>query len=143
MLAIFKNIKFLIGAGVLVVVLAAGGGLYFHGKKVESLENSVDAYESQIEKLEGDIRSRDIAREIIKDINDQYLQDYKEREIKYQNSISNLRTLYEQDQDARDYYNQRIPDSVRKQRLDARCEFLPYLCREVGGNEDSLQEPGN
>ena len=137
MLAIFKNIKLLVGVGVVLLVLATGFGVYYHGKNVEALSNEVSSLEAKNESLEADLESHRIASEIIREESEKYQREQKQRLNNYKELVSELQELKENDKDSRDYLNNSIPNGVRTVRERARCISLPYLCGEAGRDEDS------
>ena len=127
---ILKNLKLIIIVMVLSTLMTLGVGLYFHGKKVQSLVSENQLLKTQIEQ---EVKVREILNEVT-------LENMKEKdEINkgLMDALEELRDAEKQDKDVSDYYDQSYPERLRTIRERARCVSMPYLCDSDGGKQNS------
>ena len=137
MLSIFKNIKFLAGLGLVLILVTGGYSLYFHGKQVERLRGKIEVLEQSNNSLQAELKSSRIVTEILNEETLRYSLERKQLEKAYKDSLNDLKELKDKDEVSNDYLNDLIPERVRSLRERARCISMPYLCGEASGNHDN------
>lgn len=121
-----KNIK-VIGIALLIGgAISAGAGLYYHGKKVESLE-------SKIEFLEAQTQVEQAVKEIVDDAAEENIEQRREISQAESDAIQAIQEAKKEDEEVNNYLNTPIPDRVLTIRKRARCVSLPYTCESSSG----------
>ena len=129
---LFKNFKVISIALAIGAAVSFGTGLYFHGKKVQSLQ-------SQIELLESQAESERIVREIVDDASVRNQEQRNNIEQASSDAREEIREAKDEDQSVREYLSTDIPERVQLARERARCVSLPYTCKSDATEQDSSE----
>ena len=126
---LFKNFKVISIAIAIGAAVSFGIGLYFHGKKVQSLQTEIELLRSQAE-------TEAIVREIVDDASEQNVE--RRRDISQANTDANkeIQEAKKSDEEVADYLDDDIPERVQLARERARCVSLPYTCKSDSGEQD-------
>lgn len=123
---ILKNIK-VIGTALLIGgAISFGAGLYYHGKKVQSLQNEIELLRSQAE-------TETIVRNIVDDAAVNNQEQRNEIEQASSDAQREIREAKDEDESVREYLSTDIPERVQLARERARCISLPYTCPPDAG----------
>ena len=123
---IFKNFKVISIALAVGAAISFGAGLYFHGKKVQSLQSEIKLLRSQAE-------SERIVREIVDDAAVQNQEQRNKIEQASSDAQKEIREAKDEDESVREYLSTDIPERVQLARERARCVSLPYTCESDAG----------
>lgn len=127
---LLKNLKLVLITLGVSALLTSGAWLYFHGKKVASMQVTIEHLESQVETEKN-------VRDILNEVTLENL-EIKNSIIKAQrDALEEIKDAKETDPVVRDYYDQPYPERLRSIRERARCLSMPYLCDTDGGKQDS------
>lgn len=129
---LFKNFKVISIALAIGAAVSFGTGLYFHGKKVQSLQ-------SQIELLESQAESERIVREIVDDAAVRNQEQRNDIEQASSDAQKELREAKDEDESVREYLATDIPERVQLARERARCVSLPYTCKSNAAEQDTSE----
>jgi len=129
---VLKNIK-VIGTALLIgAAISFGAGLYYHGKKVQSLETQIELLESQAE-------TERVVREIVDDAAVKNQEQREDIEQASSDAQRDIREAKDEDENVREYLSTDIPERVQSVRERARCISLPYTCESSSGESDSSE----
>lgn len=118
---LFKNFKTIFIALAIGGAISFGIGLYYHGKKVQSLQ-------SEIELLRSQAQTEQIVRTIVDDASVKNQEQRNEIEQASNDAQREMREAKNEDEDVREYLSTDIPERVQLARERARCVSLPYTC---------------
>lgn len=116
-----KNFKVIVIAVTVGAAISFGVGLYYHGKKVQSLETQIELLRSQAE-------TERVVREIVDDAAVRNQEQREQIEKALSNAQKDIREAKNEDEVVREYLSTDIPERVQSVRERARCLSLPYTC---------------
>ena len=123
---ILKNFKTISIALAVGAAISFGTGLYFHGKKVQALQSTIELLQSEAE-----------AERIVRGIVDDAAVNNQEQRNNIEQASSDaqreIREAKDEDQSVREYLSTDIPERVQLARERARCVSLPYTCESDAG----------
>lgn len=125
-----KNFKVIVIAVTVGAAISFGIGLYYHGKKVQSLE-------AQIELLRSQAEAERVVREIVDDAAVRNQEQREQIEKALSNAQKDIREAKNEDENVREYLSTDIPERVQSVRERARCLSLPYTCESSSREQDS------
>lgn len=127
---LFKNFKVISIALTVGAAISFGAGLYYHGKKVQSLETQIELLRSQAE-------TERVVREIVDDAAVRNQEQRVQIEKALSNAQKDIREAKNEDEVVREYLSTDIPERMQSVRERARCLSLPYTCESSTGKQDS------
>lgn len=123
---LFKNFKVISIALAVGAATSFGAGLYYHGKKVQSLETQIELLRSQAE-------TERVVREIVDDAAVRNQEQRVQIEQASSNAQKDIREVKDEDEAVREYLSTDIPERMQSIRERARCLSLPYTCESSSG----------